>query len=69
MGKVQSPLCPKCQEAEDTSQHYVGECPAYLQTRISHFGYHKIELTDLVKSNRIFKLASFVHKTKLLEEY
>ena len=69
MGKVQSPLCPKCQEAEDTPQHYVGECPAYLQTRISHFGYHKIELTDLVKNNRIFKLASFVQKTKRLEEY
>ena len=69
MGKAQSPLCPKCQEAEDTPQHYVGECPAYLQSRISYFGYHKIELSDLVKNDRIFKLANFVHKTKRLEEY
>merc|ERR1712215_585788 len=68
MGKAQSPLCPKCQEAEDTPQHYVGECPAYLQSRISYFGYHKIELSDLVKIDRIFKLANFVHKTKRLEE-
>ena len=69
MGKARSLLCPKYQEAEDTPQHYVGECPAYLQSRIFHFGYHKIKLRDLVKINRIFKLASFVQKTKRLEEY
>ncbi|CAL4141481.1 unnamed protein product, partial [Meganyctiphanes norvegica] len=69
MGKAQSPLCPKCQEAEETPQHYVGDCPAYLNTRISQFGYHTIELSDLVKNDRIFKLASFVHKTKRLDEY
>ena len=62
MGKVQSPLCPKCQEAEETPQHFIGDCPAYLNTRVSHFGYHKIELCDLVKQDRIFKLASFVQK-------
>jgi len=49
IGKAQSPLCPKCQDAVETSQHYVGECPTYQNTRISHFGYHKIELSDLVK--------------------
>ena len=69
MGKVQSPICPKCQEAVDTPQHYVGECPAYIMTRISQFGYYKIELADLVKNDRIFKLANFVQKTKRLEEY
>jgi ribonuclease HI len=68
MGKVQSPLCPKCQEAEETPQHFIGDCPAYLNTRVSHFGYHKIELCDLVKQDRIFKLASFVQKTKRLEK-
>ena len=69
MGKAQSPLCPKCHEAEETSQHYVGECPAYLNTRVSHFGYYKIQLSDLVKNDRILKLASFVQKTKRLDEY
>ena len=69
MGKVQSPICPKCQEAVDTPQHYVGECPAYLTTRISQFGYHKVELADLVKNDRIFKLANFVQRTKRLEEF
>ena len=69
IGKAESPLCPKCHEAEETSQHYVGECPAYLNTRLSHFGNHKIELSDLVKKDKIFKLASFVQKTKRLEKY
>ena len=69
MGKVLSPISPKCQEAVDTPQHYVGECPAYIMTRISQFGYYKIELADLVKNDRIFKLANFVQKTKRLEEY
>ena len=54
------------------SHHFaqnVGECPAYLNTRLSHFGNHKIELSDLVKKDKIFKLASFVQKTKRLEKY
>ena len=69
IGKAQSKMCPKCHEAEETSQHYVGECPAYLNTSLSQFGYHKIQLSDLVKNYRIFKLASFVQKTKRLEKY
>lgn len=69
MGKVQSSLCPMCHEAEETPQHFVGDCPAYLNTRISHFEQHKIEISDLVKYDRIFKLASFVQKTKRLEKF
>ena len=68
MGKVQSPLCPMCHEADETPQHFVGDCPAYLNARVSHFDYHRVELCDLVKHDRIFKLASFVHKTKRLEK-
>ena len=69
MGKVQSPLCPMCHEADETPQHFVGECPAYANARVSHFDYHKIELCDLVKRDRIFSLASFVQKTKRLEKF
>ena len=69
MGKATSPLCPSCQEAEETPQHYVGECPAYLNARISHFDYHRIEISDLVKNDRIFKLANFVSKTERLEKF
>ena len=68
MGKVQSPLCPMCHEADKTYQNFVGDCPAYLNARISHFDYHRVELCDVVKHDRIFKLASFVHKTKRLEK-
>ena len=68
MGKVQSPLCPMCHEADETPQHFVGDCPAYQNARISHFDYHRVELCDLVNHDRIFKLASFVHKTKRLEK-
>ena len=45
------------------------DCPAYINTRISHFGHHKIELADLVKYDKTFKLASFVQKTKRLEKF
>ena len=57
-----------CQEADETPEHFDGDCPAYLNARISHFDYHRVELCDLVKHDRIFKLASFVHKTKRLEK-
>ena len=69
IGKVDSSLCPMCHEAEETPQHFIGDCPAYINTRISHFGHHKIELADLVKYDKTFKLASFVQKTKRLEKF
>ena len=68
MGEVESLLCPMCQEADKTPQYFVGDCPANLNARISHFDYHRVEKCDLVKHDRIFKLASFVHKTKRLEK-
>ena len=69
MGKVQSPLCPLCQEADETPQHFVGDCPAFMNTRVTHFETHKVEISDLVKNDHIYKLASFVHKTKRLEKH
>ena len=56
-------------EMDETPQHFIGDCPAYINTRISHFGHHKIELADLVKYDKTFKLASFVQKTKRLEKF
>ena len=56
-----------CQEAEETPQHYVGECPAYANTRLSIFGNYTIDMRDLVKNDEMGKLANFVHKTKRLE--
>ena len=49
IGKAPSPICPMCQEAEETPQHYVGECPAYANTRLSIFGNYTIDMRDLVK--------------------
>ena len=68
IGKVPTPLCPMCHEADETPQHFIGDCPAYINTRISQFGHHKIKLCELVKYDRIFKIASFVQKTKRLEK-
>ena len=47
MGLVDTPLCPKCEEEEETVQHYISTCPFYSRIRHSIFGQHTISETEL----------------------
>ena len=40
-----------------------------MQIDLVTYPVQEIELSDLVKKDKIFKLASFVQKTKRLEKY
>ena len=47
MGLSDTPLCSKCEEEEETVQHYISICPYYSRIRHSIFGQHTIPIDEL----------------------
>jgi len=51
IGKVDSPTCPACQQAEETIQHFLLHCPAHnaaRQTLHNNMGGRSIDITKLL---------------------
>ena len=63
MGLEDSPTCPKCKEEEETSAHYLMECPHYSTIRHSIFGYHSLKGNDL-QSIKLSNIYQFIKQTK-----
>ena len=48
--KIQEdPLCPACENKEEISLHFLGECYANMQIRYSIFGVHLMQPSELHK--------------------
>ena len=47
MGRVTDPLCPLCQEEDETSFHLLAECPALYNLRIQILGVNSLSAADL----------------------
>ena len=48
-GKTTNPNCPKCNEEPETSEHHVGRCPRYYQTRASIFLAYETTLETVIQ--------------------
>jgi ribonuclease HI len=44
-----SPMCPRCGEAEDTTRHWLTECPATAEAKMRLFGTVELGLDTLTK--------------------
>jgi len=58
--KVRSdPLCPLCQQEEETAFHLLARCDAISLTRLNHLGLYRIEYNDLynIRWSFLLKLA------------
>jgi ribonuclease HI len=64
-----SPLCPFCKEVEETPSHHVGSCPMFGEARYECFGERVFDFNYPVDSTVIRHLASFLSKTKRLDNF
>ena len=64
IGKVNSPMCPKCKLMNETPIHFIEECPFYNSNRLDVFQSHIVNLKDLVEADDIHQIAKFANMTK-----
>ena len=63
MGLADSPICPACEEEEETPLHMLTECPAYAVNRLEILGTHEVKMNDLPDLKAI-DLVKFAKSTK-----
>ena len=47
MKMEESPTCEKCQLEEETAEHFITECPAYMEERYKVFGSRLLNKSEL----------------------
>jgi hypothetical protein len=67
IGKCNSPICPSCQQGEESVQHYLLHCPAHQrarQTLCNNTGGRDINITKLFTTPKMLRaLFKFVMET------
>ena len=63
-----SPHCQHCTNYKETATHFLGECPAYSNTRYKIFEETSITMTELLK-HKPQKIMEFVKKSGRLSNY
>lgn len=69
MGKVASPICPKCELEDETPEHFVGNCPVWSEKRSQLLGARVGKLPDFAHPREIKGLARFLVATKHLMDF
>ena len=65
-----SPICPKCDQENETGNHYFMSRSTFYQVIGSQYlGNQVNSLTNLISRNNITKLALYFLQTKRLAEY
>ena len=68
-GKSATPLCPKCEEYPETSEHYVGKCPAYDLKTLLHLGKTDLTLCEILQNGEIKNLTRYLKNTEWLLQF
>lgn len=64
-----SAICPKCELETETSEHYVGRCPAFTNSKWSILNTREATIEEIISSQGLGKLARFLKRTGRLLEY
>ena len=62
--KERNTNCKYCKNTRETTEHYIGECPAYSNIMTNILGKHKISVEKLIKQNQIKDIISYIKETK-----
>ena len=62
MKMEESPTCEKCQLEEETAEHFITECPAYMEERYKVFGSRLLNKSELA-AIRVRDLQRFKNET------
>ena len=63
---VDSPLCPKCGEENETVEHLFCSCPAFMYERVKNLGKFFLKREDL-KLLKLNQIINFAESTKRFE--
>jgi len=64
--QADDPICPKCGEEPDTSQHFFETCSKYQDLRERIFGTGHITLKEELHTRNIYRMAKFIRLSKRL---
>ena len=64
MGLVQSEICRRCNEEEETPLHLITECPALIEDRAKIFNT-RIMATNDVKNMKLEDIFKFIIKIRI----
>ena len=67
--KSRSPYCNFCPNIRETSDHFMGKCPAYANTRMHCFNKDKTSLEQIIQKNKIQDINRYISQTNRLKCY
>ena len=61
--------CPLCEMEDETTNHFLGTCPALAQLRGEIFNKYYASISDIFEEHRITEIARYAAKSKRFLEY
>ena len=65
--RTRQPFCIYCKNIRETSEHYLGKCQAYMNTRIQCFGKDNISIREIIEKSKLNDILEFITHTKRLD--
>ena len=62
MGMEDDPTCPRCNEEDETTEHYLVKCPAYAEPRYQTFGKAIMKIEEM-RGETVKSILCFVERT------
>ena len=64
--KDRHPFCSYCKNIRETSEHFLGKCQAYINTRIQCFGKDNITTREIIEKNKLQDIIESIIDTNRL---
>ena len=62
-GNLRKATCPHCLAAEETTNHYIGQCPKWSAQRSAVFNSFYLSISEVVDDYSIFAIMKYINAT------